>query len=157
MDKNVFSSYEDDFGISKQYLLRKPINLFTFCSCFQLCFHGKRAFFLNKREDCIKSHNHQFYIQPLSGKVLASTLCWSRVTIISKLQNLIITFVLNLPNLWASFNRIYILSLCKHFLPWIPKFSFSLSNHFSIPFACLSFSSSLNFVGLRPCSKLFIW
>ena len=128
------------------------------CSCFQLFFHRESAFFLNKREDCINSHNHQFYIQPLSGKVSASALCWSGVTIISKLQNPRITFVLNLPDLSASFNRIYILSLFKDFLPWLPKFSFSLSNHFSIPFACLSFSSfSLNFVGLRPCSKLFIW
>lgn len=30
--------------------------------------------FLYKREDCIKSHNHQFYIQPLSDKVLSSAL-----------------------------------------------------------------------------------
>lgn len=73
MDKNVFSSYEDDFGISKQYLLRKPINLFHSVLVSNYV-STEKGFLLNK-EDCIKSHNHQFYIQPLSGKVLASTLC----------------------------------------------------------------------------------
>lgn len=108
----------------------------TCCSCchlFLVPFYRKKCLY------CLLIQSPILCSSP-SSQALPSPLCWPKVTIISKLQNPIITFCCTLLGLSAFFNRTDFPSLLKHFLLWLPEFSLSLTGHFSILFAYFSFS-----------------